>query len=127
MRLRTAFVLACVLIAAMAASARAADVSGKWVAQVPDSEGQPQKNTFNFKVDGSSLTGTVSGKRGKHLISEGRVSGDEITFVVNLRFNGNQMVMTYDGKISGDEITFTCQIAQSGRVTTQRFTAKRSK
>ena len=50
-----AFVLAATLVA------HAADITGKWTAQVPGRDGQTRETTFNFKVDGEKLTGTTTG------------------------------------------------------------------
>jgi len=128
MRFRTAFVSACLVIGAIAALAWAADVSGKWVAQVPGRSGQTRETTFNFKVDGSKLTGTVSGMRGDNPISDGTVSGDNISFTVAVSFQGNDIKMNYKGVVSGDEIKFTRTIeGGGGNMPAQEFTAKRSK
>jgi len=124
MRFRAAFVSACVAIGAIAALAWAADVSGKWVAQVQGQGGQTRETTFNFKVDGGKLTGTVSGMRGENPISGGTVTGDDISFTVALSFNCNDIKMNYKGKVSGDEIKFTRTV--EGRPP-QEFTAKRAK
>src|SRR5215469_2122702 len=126
MRFRTALISACFAIAAMAALAWAADISGKWVAQVPGRGGQTRETTFNFKVDGSKLTGTVSGMRGDNPISDGKVSGDDVSFTVKVSFNGNDVTLNYKGKVSGDEIKFT-RTVEGGQVPPQEFTAKRSK
>ena len=58
MRARTIMLLA-VLALVCAVSAQAADITGKWIAQVPGRDGQTRETTFNFK---------------------GKVSGDEIKF-----------------------------------------------
>src|SRR5215469_9551756 len=107
MRFRIAFISACIVLGTMAGLARAADISGKWVAQVPGRNGQTRETTFNFKVDGSKLTGTVSGPRGDNPISDGKVDGGDISFTVAVSFNGNDIKMNYKGKVSGDEIKFT--------------------
>jgi len=128
MRFRTALISACIVIGAMAALAWAADVSGKWVAQVPGRGGQTRETTFNFKVDGGKLTGTVSGMQGDNPISDGKVSGDDISFTVALSFNGNDIKMNYTGKVAGDEIKFTRTVEGGGQSRPpQEFTAKRSK
>jgi hypothetical protein len=128
MRFRTALISACFAIAAMAALAWAADVSGKWVAQVPGRGGQTRETTFNFKVDGGKLTGTVSGMQGDNPISDGKVSGEDISFTVALSFNGNDIKMNYKGKVAGDEIKFTRTVEGGGQTRPpQEFTAKRAK
>ena len=128
MKFRTTFISACVAIAAITAAAWAADVSGKWVAQVPGRNGQSRETTFNFKVDGTTLTGTVSGRQGDTPISDGKVNGDDLSFTVAVSFNGNDVKLTYKGKASGDEIKFTRTVeGGGGGMPPQEFTAKRSK
>jgi len=88
------------------ASAWAADVTGKWVAQVQGRNGMTE-NTFTFKVAGTSLTGSLTNPQGETAISEGKVNGDEISFVIVRKFGENEMKILYKGKVSGDEIKFT--------------------
>ena len=40
----------------------AADVTGKWTAEVQGRGGNPMTVTMNLKADGNNLTGTVSGR-----------------------------------------------------------------
>jgi len=110
------------LLAAVAVFA--ADVSGKWVAQMPGRGGETREATFTFKVDGDQLTGSVSGRRGDMPISDGKIDGDDISFTQVMEFNGNQMKMLYKGKVSGDEIKFTRQ--REGAERSVEFTAKRA-
>jgi hypothetical protein len=89
------------------AAAYAADVTGKWVAETQGRNG-PTQTTFTFKVDGAKLTGTTQGAQGDPVeITEGKVEGDNISFVVIRKFGENEMKMTWKGKVSGDEIKFT--------------------
>jgi hypothetical protein len=106
-------------------TAIAADVNGKWVAQMPGRNGQTRDVTFNFKADGSTLTGTVTTPRGESEISDGKIDGDTISFSQNLEFGGNQMKLLYKGTVSGDEIKFT-RSREGGEGRTQEFTAKRA-
>lgn len=108
----------------MAAAAMAADVSGKWVAQVPGRGGETREATFTFKVNGNQLTGTISGPRGDMEITDGKVNGDEISFTQVMQFNGNEVKLLYKGKVSGDEIKFTREREGSGQP--REFTAKRA-
>ena len=125
MRFRIVFLSACFVLAAVA-MAWAADISGKWVAQVPGRGGQTRETTFNFKADGAKLTGTVSGMQGDNPISDGKVDGDNISFTVVNSFNGNEVKLLYKGKVAGDEIKFT-RTRDGGTQPPQEFTAKRAK
>jgi len=121
-KLRFTPVILLLLLAAM--SAWAADVSGKWVAQVPGRNGQTREVTFNLKADGGTLTGTVTTMRGEAPISDGKIDGDNISFSQTLEFNGNSVKLMYKGTISGDEIKFTRE-REGGRGQGAEFTAKR--
>jgi hypothetical protein len=125
MTYRKIILLACFVLAT-ATLGWAADVTGKWVAQVPGREGQTRETTFNLKAEGDKLTGTVSGRQGDTQISEGKVSGDEISFKVVANFQGNEVKFLYKGKIAGDEIKFT-RTREGGDQPPQEFTAKRVK
>jgi hypothetical protein len=101
----------------------AADVTGKWTAEVPGRGGNPQTNTFTFKQEGAKLTGTVDGGRGGPAeVQNGKVEGDDVTFTLVRNFGGNEVKLNYKGKISGNEIKFN---VEGGRGP-QEFTAKKS-
>ena len=119
---KSSFSCTIVLLLLAAVAAFAADVSGKWVAQVPGRNGQTRETTFNLKADGGSLTGTVSGRNGDNPIADGKIDGDNISFTQTLEFNGNTVKLIYKGKISGDEIKFTRE-REGGEPA--EFTAKR--
>jgi hypothetical protein len=114
--------LAVLFLALGSVTALAADFNGKWTAQV-DSPRGTMTLTFNFHVDGSALTGTVSTRRGDMDIQNGKVDGDNISFDQVMNFNGNDFKISYTGKADGpDSIKFT---RQAGDRPAQEFTAKR--
>lgn len=103
----------------------AADVTGKWSAQVPGREGQTREQIFNLKADGSKLTGTVEGGRGEPApIADGKIDGDKLSFSMTREFNGNTMKWTYTGTLAGDEIKMK---REGGPGQPAEFTAKRAK
>jgi len=111
------------LIAGLTLSARAANVDGKWESTFSTQMGD-QHYTYTFKADGEKLTGTAKNDRGETTIANGTIKGDDVSFVENLDFNGNQIAITYTGKISGDEIKFTRKV---GDFATEELVAKRVK
>jgi len=119
------FALCAVLIALLASAALAADVSGKWKAEFKTPDGQIFETNFDFQVSGGTLTGTVSSPMGESAITEGKVSGDEIAFVVVRKRDDNEFKMNYKGKVSGDEMKLTITMAQMDR--TFEMTATRVK
>src|ERR1019366_6261467 len=80
--------------------AAAADISGKWKADFTTPDGTARSNTFTFKVDGGTLTGTVAGAQDETPIKDGKVSGDDISFTAERPFG----TFAYKGKIAGTEI-----------------------
>ena len=119
-------ILSAVMVVAAIALSLAAGVDGKWVAQVPGRGGQTRETTFTFKVEGTKLTGTVSGMQGENPISDGKVNGDEISFTQSIEVQGNSIKVLYTGKISGDEIKMTRKRDGSDQPAAE-FTAKRAK
>lgn len=116
------------VIVALTACAFAADVTGKWTAEFTTPVGGAQKYTFEFKVDGEKLTGKAHfermGQKGEADLLEGKITGDEISFIENLDAGGDVLRISYKGKIAGDEIKFSRQV---GDFSTVEFTAKRIK
>ena len=102
--------------------ASAADVTGKYTAEVPGRNGNTP-NTFTFKVAGDKVEGSVSNARGDTPIADGKLSGDTLTFVVVLSFNGNEFKSTYTGKVKGDSIDFSVDRGRGDPIT---FTAKKA-
>ncbi len=103
---RQVFALA-VVLCAFAVVAAAADITGKWVAQMPGRDGGTTEQVFMFKQSGENLTGSITTPRGEQEISEGKVTGDTVSFVTVMSFGGNEMKMAYKGTIAGNEIKFT--------------------
>ena len=112
------------LCAVSLASVRAADISGKWTASFDTQIGK-QNYTYDFKVAGATLTGRAKSDNGESEIKEGKVTGDTVTFVETLNFQGMELKITYTGKIvSDDEIKFTRDVAG---IANEELTAKRAK
>ena len=107
----------------LAASAFAADVTGKWTADMEGRNGQKMTATFNLKAEGATLTGTVSGRMGETQITNGKVEGDKISFDVVREFNGNSFTQHYTGTVSGDTIAFK---VEGSRGPAREMTAKRT-
>ncbi len=106
----------------------AADVDGKWTAQVPGRQGNMQETTMTLKAEGDKLTGTISGRQGDTPISDGTIKGSDVSFKVVREFNGNKITQTFAGKLAGDEIKFTRTMeGGQGGGTPVEFVAKRVK
>lgn len=118
--------LLCTILALVATVAFAADISGKWTAETTTQRGT-QTTTFDFKVDGNKLTGTVGGGRGNPVeIADGKIDGDNVSFTVTRTMGGGgqSFKQTYTGKVSGNEIKFT--VTTEGREGSREMTAKKA-
>jgi hypothetical protein len=104
------------LLVGFALSAPAADVNGKWRARMGDAE-----ITFNFKVTGDKLTGDLSGPQGKVELSDGKVTGDQISFSVTVNSGSAEFKLLFNGSVSNDQIKLTRQ--REGRDERLEFTA----
>jgi hypothetical protein len=126
MVLRKSVILAALVLTGLVC-VYAADITGTWTTQF-DSQVGVQKYTFEFKVDGAKLTGralsNIAGADAKTEITEGKINGDEVTFVENLNYQGMELKITYKGKIAGDEIKFSRTVGDAGG---EEFVAKRAK
>jgi hypothetical protein len=111
------------LSCALALAAFAADVTGKWTYEMQGRNGA-MTATLNLKADGSTLTGTVSGRGGETEISDGKIDGDNVSFTVVREFNGNKMTQKYTGTVTGDGIKFKVEIEGSDRPA-REFVAKK--
>ena len=95
----------------------AADIDGKWTADVPGRGGNTQTQTLTLKTSGSTLTGTFEGARGGAVdISDGAIDGSNVSFKVVREFNGNQFTQQYKGTLSSSgELTLTVSGGGGGR------------
>jgi hypothetical protein len=102
------------LLALTAMSVLAADVTGKWMSE---STGKGGPQTYTFKSDGSSLTGTVQGGRGGPIeIQNGKVDGDNVSFDVTRQGrDGNSMTIHYSGKVEGSSMTLSFEMGGNTR------------
>jgi hypothetical protein len=101
----------------------AADLTGIWVGQIPGRNGDLQDIAFKFAQTGTTLDGKLYGDYQSTPISEGKISGDQVTFVVvapeqagnqinkaKLRFSGSiqaQPTAQASARGNSDEIELT--------------------
>jgi hypothetical protein len=108
-KMMVSFVAALALML-VAVPARAADVDGKWTGSLDTPMGAVEVG-FNFKADGTKLSGSTTGPDGSELaIKDGKIDGDKITFVVSLDFGGMALDLNYSGLVKPDQIAFTLDV-----------------
>jgi hypothetical protein len=100
----------CLIGFAIAATAMfAADLTGIWAGTAPGRRGDKEDVAFQFKVDGSALTGKMFGDEFDLPLEETSVSGDQVKFVVTTTnyYSRTQVKFVYTGTIKGNEIELT--------------------
>ena len=120
-----AVLVAVLMVLAVSAHARAADITGSWRASF-DTQIGTQDYMYTFVVKDTALTGKIQSEMGgTSEILEGKVVGDKVSFVEIFKYQGMEIRITYSGQVtSADEITFTRQVAEFA---TEEVVAKRVK
>jgi len=107
-KITTALVLAFTLAAT---PAFAADVDGKWAGTI-STPGGDFPVAFEFKSDGTKLTGTTMSPDGMSInIKDGKIDGDKVTFGVSLDFGGMAIDIAYTGVVTPAEMKMTADVA----------------
>jgi hypothetical protein len=98
--LMTKLILPALLLLGISGSALAADIDGKWTADVEGRRGTVTQ-TLVLKTSGNNLTGSFEGGRGGAVdISDGTIDGNKVSFKVIREFNGNQFTQQFKGTLS---------------------------
>lgn len=137
------FLIGVLLMPVLLMSVEAADIFGNWIVRMPEGEEQSRgiighkeptelferaiairETVFSFKAEGTKLTGKVSDAQGESAIRDGKINGDEISFVVIRNPGGKERKLIYKGKVGLNEIKFTVE-AQNGTIPPVEFIAKR--
>ena len=105
----------------------AADLTGKWKSEFDTQIGH-LKYTYELRADGEKLTGKafreLEGTKTTIEIVEGKIKGDDVSFVEPIKVQDQEVRIEYKGKLSGDEIKFTRKV---GDFATTEIVAKREK
>lgn len=104
----------------------AAELAGHWTAEFDSAIG-PQKYTYDFKTEGDKTTGKAtydhSMGKGEAVLSDIKLSGEDVSFAETVDLQGTPLAITYTGKLSGDEMKLTRQVGDFG---TEEIVAKRA-
>jgi hypothetical protein len=109
-----------------------ASASGTWTWSTPGRNGGPDRTTtLTLKAEGSKLTGKIAapgrgGQAADTVISDGKVDGDTISFLLVREFNGNSNTNKYSGKITADKITGKIETTRNGETQSRDWEAKRA-
>ena len=103
--------LVVLMLLSIAIPAAAAAVDGNWSGSVAGPNGE-FTFAFLFKADGDKLTGSMVGFDGTPVpIANGKIEGSNITFSVDLDFNGNAFTISYKGVVGDGEIKMSADAA----------------
>jgi hypothetical protein len=93
------------LLLMLAVPVLCADIDGKWTATVDGMDGNKMELTYNFKADGTKLTGSVTSPMGEMPI-KGKIEGNVVEFTAG----DEQFSVSSKGTISGDGIKLSSEI-----------------
>lgn len=83
----------------------AASLTGTWKGTV-NIQGQAVELTYKLKAEGNVLTGTVTSQFGEIPLTDGKISGDDFSYKIEI--NGN--TRESKGKYYGDSIVITSSV-----------------
>jgi hypothetical protein len=81
-----------------------AAASGNWNTALILGDGNRIEGTLKLKQDADRLTGVSIRNENETQIQDGKIAGDEITFIVIRDRDGRKVTAKYKGKISGDTV-----------------------
>lgn len=88
------------------------NLSGVWNLTI-EAMGQSLPATLNLNQQGSTLSGTLQTSfTGVSTIREGKVSGENFSFSLELNLGGNQVEITFIGRVAGNQINGSIQSQQ---------------
>ena len=89
-------------------AASAADLAGKWAADVQGRNGATRHMIINFSNgDSGQLTGAIGGEQHQVPVQNLKVEGDTVSFDVTRQFGDRTVTRHYDGKVNGSQIDFS--------------------
>ncbi len=97
------------VLATMLLPLAAAEVAGVCDVTYATSDGHARKATLNLKVEGDKVSGTVSSQQGSAPITEGKLTGKDISFTLVRRGNGDEIHVHYTGTVEGETMTLKMQ------------------
>ncbi len=90
-------------------AANAADAVGAWTLGYTTPNGMKRESKLDLKVEGDTLTGSLSSDRGTAKIDSGKISGNEIAFDLIRKSNNDEITVHFKGRIEGNTMKLTMQ------------------
>jgi alpha-galactosidase len=93
------------ILAFFVLAASAADLTGNWLAAVPNNnDGTFRKTYLNLKQTGERITGTIRTTQFFYTITESKPSGEGFSLTASMQDGNTERRATYEVKLSGDEL-----------------------
>lgn len=87
------------------------DIAGKWEITINSPMGA-QKATLDLNVDGTDITGTMTGAQGATDIEDGKIDGDQASW--SAKIPSPPITLKFTAKVEGDEISGTAALGAFG-------------
>jgi hypothetical protein len=120
-------------LALAALPAMAADIDGKWTANIESPMGAVTL-FLEFKAEGEKLNGSIAIDMGGQqmpatAISDGVLKGEDVSFKLSLSMmeGAPPLVITYTGKLKGDELAMNSVVVMDGNTQETPLVARRTK
>jgi imidazolonepropionase-like amidohydrolase len=98
-----------------------AQVGGGWTMNLTSPQG-PVEITMTLTQSGASFTGTMTSALGTQEISEGQITGRNLTWTSTIQIGGQSITLNYRGQVEGNRMTGSADLGSFGSAT---FTAER--
>jgi hypothetical protein len=92
-----------------AATAASADIDGKWQLTYTTSNGLRREALLDLKTEGATLAGALSSDRGTARIESGEIKGNEISFTLLRKGNGDEIQVRFTGTLREGALELTMQ------------------
>src|SRR5581483_10838711 len=87
------------------ARAQAQSAVGTWDITVEVPQGPPRTSQLIIKQDGDKLVGMMKSPRGERPLDSVTLKGSDITFLVTINAQGQDLVVTYKGKVEKEKMS----------------------
>jgi hypothetical protein len=83
-------------------TACAADLTGNWSMTSHATDGSQHESVLHLQAEGAGFKGKIVSKRGTAEITNGSVSGNQVSFMVIRVGNGDELRIEFRGTLEGD-------------------------
>ena len=115
----------CLLLALMAVTAAAADVTGRWTGNLAVDNNDPESFTLILKQEGAAIAGSVGATDGDQVaVTTGKIDGNKITLEVK---QNEDRSLKIELILEGDQMSGDLTATRGGRTKTAKIILTRVK